>query len=156
MQPSCVQHRVPPSDWPTPMCTIFSSLPYVCFGYVMHNGNDLLYIEFAMTTNVPKLKHGASLVYKCYHLLRLSWIFPGPSLNSNGAPGDVQGGLNRYVNLTEKILLPYACQDTPRNHKNLNHIPMCIPSVSSMPVVLSCFFSGGTVDFQWGCRGCPG
>ena len=44
----------------------FSSLPYVYYVYVMYNGNDLLYIEFAMTTNVPKLKYGASLVYKCY------------------------------------------------------------------------------------------
>ena len=97
MQPFCVHQRVPPSDWPTPMCTIFSSLPYVCF--VMYNGND-------MTTNVPKLKHEASLVFKCYHLQRLSWIFPGPSLISNGAPINVQGGLNGYVNLTGKILLP--------------------------------------------------
>ena len=33
---------------------------------------------------------------------------------------------------------------------------MRIPSVSFMPVGLSWMFPGGTVDFQWGCRGCPG
>ena len=76
---------------------------------------------------------------------------PGALIEFEWAPGDIQGGLNRYVNLTEKRLLPYACQVTPRYHKNLNHICMRIQSVSFRPVVLSgCpgFFPGALLTFN--------